>query len=307
MEPEAKNLAVVLGPTAVGKSCIAIRLAKEFNGEIITCDSMQVYRGFDIGTDKIPVEQRENVPHYLLDVADSSTQFTAGDFVRLSLDAVKSIRKKQKLPIIAGGTGLYLKALLDGLFPEEKKNPAIRNKLEQQAKNKGLEYLRELLLKVDPVYAKKIGKRDKIRIIRALEVYHVTQKPISSHFANTFSPVDDFHILKIGLTLETAVLYRKIENRVDRMFEKGIVNEVQNLLAGGLKPESPPFRALGYRQVLKHLKGDISLEEAIDLTKKETRHYAKRQMTWFRKMTGIRWFTPNSFPAISKFVKTHLK
>jgi tRNA dimethylallyltransferase len=307
LEPEAKNLVIVLGPTAVGKSAIAIRLAKQFNGEIINCDSMQVYRGFDIGTDKIPVEQRKKIPHHLLDIVDSSTQFTAADFVRLSLEAVKSIRKKQRLPIIAGGTGLYLKALLEGLFPEEEKDPAIRNQLEKQAKDKGLESLREVLLKVDPIYAKKIGKRDKIRIIRALEVFYSTQTPISAHFTNTHSLVNDFFILRIGLKLERGVIYKKIEARVDRMFEKGIVKEVQNLLAEGVKPDSPPFRALGYRQVLKHLRGDLSLEEAIDLTKKETRHYAKRQMTWFRKMSGICWFAPDDFPSISKYVKSHLK
>ena len=307
MEPEAKNLVIVLGPTAVGKSAIAIRLAEQFHGEIINCDSMQVYRGFDIGTDKIPNELQKKIPHHLIDIADSSAQFTAADFVRLSLKAIQSIRKKHKLPIIAGGTGLYLKALIEGLFPEEKKDPTIRNKLEKQAKEKGLESLREVLLKVDPDYAKKIGKKDKIRIIRALEVFYTTQKPISSHFANTRPLIHDFLILKIGLKLERSVLYKKIESRVDRMFEKGIVKEVQNLLAEGVKPDDPPFRALGYKQVLKHLKGDISLEEAIDLTKKETRHYAKRQMTWFRKMAGICWFMPDDFSSISKHVKSHLK
>lgn len=307
MEPETKNLVIVLGPTAVGKSAIAIRLAQEFRGEIINCDSMQVYKGFDIGTDKIPRDQRNIVPHHLLDIADSSTQFTAAEFVRRALEAIESIRKKQSLPIIAGGTGLYLKALLEGLFPEGKKDPAIRKRLERQAKEKGLEFLRESLLRVDPVYAKKIGERDKIRIIRALEIFHATKIPISEHFANTHSLVDDFFILKIGLKLERSVIYKKIEDRVDRMFARGIVEEARGILEEGENPDSPPFRALGYRQVLNHLKGDISLEETIDLTKKETRHYAKRQMTWFRKMAGIHWFKPDDFPSIVKYVKTNLK
>ncbi|UCE39997.1 MAG: tRNA (adenosine(37)-N6)-dimethylallyltransferase MiaA [Candidatus Aminicenantes bacterium] len=307
MEPEAKNLVIVLGATAVGKSATAILLAEEFNGEIINCDSMQVYKGFDIGTDKISSEQSKNIPHHLLDIADASTQFTAADFVKHALEAIRLVRENQKLPIIAGGTGLYLKALCEGLFPEGEKDQAIRAKLEQQVNDKGLEFLRESLLKIDPVYAKKIGARDKIRIIRALEVFYSTQKPISAHFANTRSQIKDFFILKIGLKLERSVLYRKIEDRVDRMFEKGIVEEVQHLLAAGVNLTSPPFRALGYRQVLKHLRGDISLEEAIDLTKKETRQYAKRQMTWFRKMEGIRWFETDDFPAISAYMRTQLK
>jgi tRNA dimethylallyltransferase len=307
LEPKAKNLVIVLGPTAVGKSATAILLAEKFHGEIINCDSKQVYKGFDIGTDKIPLDQRQNIPHYLLDIVDASTQFTAADFVKHALAAIRTIRKNNKLPIIAGGTGLYLKALCEGLFPEGEKDPAIRTKLEQMAKDKGLDFLRESLVKVDPEYAKKIGHRDKIRIIRALEVYHSTQKTISTHFANTRSQVSDFFILKIGLKLERFVLYRKIENRVDRMFEKGIVDEVQRLLAEGVASDSPPFRALGYRQVLKLLSGDISLEEAVALTKRETRHYAKRQMTWFGKMRGIQWFEPDDFSSISDYVRTHLK
>jgi tRNA dimethylallyltransferase len=307
LEPEAKNLVIVLGATAVGKSATAIFLAEEFDGEIINCDSMQVYKGFDIGTDKISPDQTKNIPHHLLDIADASTQFTAADFVKNAIEAIRSIRENQKLPIIAGGTGLYLKALCDGLFPEEKKDPKIRAELEQQAKEKGLESLRESLLKIDPVYAKKIGNRDKVRIIRALEVFHATQKTISAHFTATRSPIRDFFILKIGLKLERSVLYRRIENRVDRMFEKGIVKEVKSLLAEGVKPDSPPFRALGYKQVLNHLRGDISLEEAIDSTKMETRRYAKRQMTWFRKMEGIRWFEPDDITSISAYVRTGLK
>ncbi len=307
MEPEAKNLIIVLGPTGVGKSAIALRLAKEFNGEVINCDSMQVYKGFDIGTDKVPIEQRTTILHHLIDIVDASKQFTAADFVKHALAAIGSIEKKQKTPIIAGGTGLYLKALLNGLFPEGEKDPAIRSRLEQQAKYKGLESLWRDLLKIDPVYAKKIGETDKIRIIRALEVFYATKKPISEHFANTRSFVDDFFILKIGLKLERNVLYKKIEDRVDRIFERGIVKEVQGLLANGIEPSSPPFRALGYQQVLKHLRGEISIGEAIDMTKKETRHYAKRQMTWFRKMSGICWFAPDDIFSIFEFVKNGLK
>lgn len=307
MRSESKNLVIILGATAVGKSATAILLAEKFNGEIINCDSMQVYRGFDIGTDKIPPHQRKSIPHHLLDIAEPSIQFTAADFVSHSLEAIQSIREKQRLPIIAGGTGLYLKALCDGLFPEGKKDPEIRAKLERQSREEGLSFLWESLVRVDPEYAKKIGKNDRIRIIRALEVYHATQKPLSAHFADTRSPVEDFLILKIGLTLERSVLNQKIEDRVDRIFGNGMIEEVGRLLEEGVEPEAPPFRALGYQQVLKYLNGDISLEEAIELTKKETRRYAKRQMTWFRKMPGIRWFTADDFPAIEAYVRRHLE
>lgn len=297
----------MLGPTSVGKSATAIKIAHKFNGEIINCDSMQVYRGFDIGTDKVPLHIRKIIPHHLLDIVEPSVQFTAADFVQRALDAVHSILNRKKLPLIVGGTGLYLKALLDGLFPEGKSNPEIRRELEKKASEKGLEYLRKKLSEADPVYCQKIGKNDKIRIIRALEVYCTTRKPISEHFQNTRSFVKDFHTLKIGLKLKKDVLYRKIEERVDKMFEKGIVEETRNLLASGVSEDSPPFRALGYKHVIKFLKNELTLEQAVHLTKKDTRHYAKRQMTWFRKMEGIQWFYPHRFSSIVEYINTDLK
>jgi tRNA dimethylallyltransferase len=268
---------------------------------------MQVYKGFDIGTDKITRDQRKNIPHHLLDIADPSTQFTAAEFVKHAMMAIESIRKKQKLPVITGGTGLYLKALLEGLFPEGRRDPAIRERLEKQAEKKGLAFLRESLMRVDPTYANKIGERDKIRIIRALEIYQATKIPLSRHFANTQSFISDYTTLKIGLKLERPVLYKKIDDRVDRMFERGIVEETQGLLEEGVSPDAPPFRALGYKQVLKYLGGEISLEEAIASTKRDTRHYAKRQMTWFRKISGIHWFSPDEFASILAHIRKALK
>jgi len=307
LQSEEKNLIIILGPTGVGKSAATLKLAKVFNGEIINCDSMQVYKGFDIGTDKLPIEKRENIHHHLIDILSPEKQFTAADFVQKALSAIESIHKKKKLPFITGGTGLYLKALLDGLFPEGKKDPAIRQKLEQEVKEKGLKYLREKLEKIDPSYARKIGKNDKIRIIRALEVFNTTKKSLSEHFKNTKSYVTDFHIIRIGLKLERQELYKHIEDRVDRMFERGIVKEVQSLIKKGVKEKSPPFRALGYKQILEYQKGKISLEQAVSLTKRETRHYAKRQMTWFKKMKGIRWFSTHEFSAIQEHIKINLK
>jgi len=304
---ETKNLIIVLGPTGVGKSSTTIRLAKKLGGEIINCDSMQVYKDFDIGTDKIPLEKREGIPHHLLDIVSPSTQFTAADFAHLALKTAKNIVKRNKIPFIVGGTGLYLKALLNGLFPEGKSDPLRRQKLEKEAREKGIESLRARLKKIDPVYAQKIGSNDKIRIIRALEVFETTQKPLSEHFLNTKSFVKDFDIIKIGLKLERQELYKRIEKRADKMYKRGIIREVQGLLQKGVKKNSPPFRALGYKHALKFLKKEISLEEAITLTKRNTRHYAKRQMTWFRKMKGINWFSPNDFSSIMRYIKKNLK
>lgn len=307
MESKTKNLVIILGPTCSGKSKTAIRAAQVFDGEIINCDSMQVYRGFDIGTDKLRPEQRENIPHHLLDVFDPSCQFTAADFVRLACDACSDIFSRGRLPIVTGGTGLYLKALTDGLFPEGKSDSRTREKLEKEAGDKGLEKLSEELEEVDPAYLEKIGPRDKIRIIRALEVYRTTGKPLSDHFVLTRSPVQDFHLAIIGLELERGVLYKKIEERVEKMFAKGLVEEVRSLLASGINENFPPFRALGYRHVLLFLRRKISLEEAIELTKKDTRHYAKRQLTWFRKMKNVRWFDPDDFASIREYISNSLR
>jgi tRNA dimethylallyltransferase len=208
---------------------------------------------------------------------------------------------------VTGGTGLYLKALIDGLFPEGKKDPRIRDKLEEEARTRGLENLQKRLERIDPVYAQKIGKNDRIRIIRALEVYHSTKKPFSAHFPDTKSHIKDFFVLRIGLKLEREELYRRIERRVDQMFALGIVEEVEALLESGVAETSPPFRALGYKHVLSYLNKELSIEEAIDLTKKDTRHYAKRQLTWFRKMEGIIWFTPHDFSSITRAIEDFLR
>jgi tRNA dimethylallyltransferase len=303
LHSKARNLIVILGPTGVGKSSTAVKLAKELNGEIINCDSVQVYKAFNIGTDKIPLDKREAIPHHLLDIVDPSTQFTAADFVALALKVATKIIKKKRLPFIVGGTGLYLKALLDGLFPGGKSNPKIRLKLEKEAEKKGLQNLRAKLMEVDPVYSQKIHRNDKVRIIRALEVYFSTKKPFSEHFTHTKSSVEDFNIIKIGLKLERQELYTRIEQRTDNMFERGLIQEVEDLLQKGIDENSPPFRALGYKHALQYLKKEISLEEAISLTKRDTRRYAKRQMTWFKKMKGIEWFSPHNYSSIAKTIK----
>lgn len=306
MSAKTESLIILLGPTGVGKSRVAVKLAHRFQGEIISCDSMQVYRGFDIGTDKLPPEEREGIPHHLLDIWDPTLQFTAADFVRLALDSIAMIQANTHLPLITGGTGLYLKALIEGLFPEGNRDARLRRKLEAQLDEEGLEPLWKQLQEADPDYAQKIGPRDRVRIIRALEVFLATGKPFSRHFLETRSFVADYNLIRIGLELERPVLYRRIEERVEQMFARGMVQEVERLLNAGLDATAPPFRALGYKQVLRLLQQEIDMNEAVRLTKQDTRHYAKRQMTWFRKMKGIRWFSPQDLDTITEYIRQRI-
>jgi len=301
-----KNLVIlIVGPTGVGKSAAALVLAERVGGEIIACDSMQVYKGFDIGTDKPPAEARTRVPHHLLDIVDGSKQFTAADFAALAFNAVLAVGRRKAVPLIVGGTGLYFKALLEGLFPGPGRDEDVRRALDREAEEEGLDHLWKRLEAVDPAYAAKIGPNDRIRIVRALEVHTVTGIPLSAHFGRTQSRLQDYAAVKIGLQLERKELVRRIEARVDRMFERGLVEEVRRLLASGVRETAPPFKALGYKYVLRYLKGSIGLEEAVVRTKVDTRQYAKRQMTWFRKMDGVRWFRPDEVEEIMAHAEEH--
>jgi tRNA dimethylallyltransferase len=307
LDSKAGTIVIILGPTSVGKSRTGLKLALKLSGEIINCDSMQVYRGFDIGTDKPSLEARRAVPHHLIDVADPSDQFTAADFVRGALRALDIIHGKKKLPFIIGGTGLYIKALLDGLFPGPGRDLGVRRRLEAEAKEKGLATLFNRLETIDPAYARKVRSRDKVRIVRALEVFESTGKPISEHFRGTESLIKDAHLVRIGLRLDRPSLIKRIEERVERMFAGGLVEEVDLLLGQGVREDAPPFRALGYRWVLKFIRNEVSLEEAKARTKLDTRHYAKRQMTWFQKMGGVAWFTPEDDAALENHLAKNIK
>jgi tRNA dimethylallyltransferase len=307
LEPETPTLLIVLGPTAVGKSRVAVDLALRFGGEVISGDSIQVYRGFDVGTDKPTPETRRGVPHHLIDIVGPEVQFTAADFVREALAAAGAIAGRGRLPVIAGGTGLYLKALCDGLFPGPGRDPALRAALEAEVREKGLEALYRRLEALDPEYAAKVRGRDRVRIIRALEVHAATGRPISEHFRATRSPLQGRRVVRLGLRLEREELNARIDRRVDRMFERGLVDEVRGLVARGVPESAPPFRALGYSHVLRHLRGETSRDEAAALTKIDTRHYAKRQMTWFRRMADVAWFSPDDGAALEEFVRKALQ
>ena len=300
--PDSPAVLVLVGPTAVGKTAVAVVLAERFGGEIINCDSMQVYRGFDIGTDKPGPDERRRVPHHLLDVVDGRTQFTAADFASRAAEAITGIIGRGRRPIVAGGTGLYMKALFDGLFPGPSRDDIVRSGLDEEARRGGLDVLYDRLAGIDPAYAAKVGRADRVRIVRALEVHAVTGIPLSVHFERTAGFLPGAATIKIGLRLDREELRRRIDARVERMFQRGLVEEVRGLLAGGIPETAPPFKALGYRHVLRILRGEMTTDEAVAATKIETRRYAKRQMTWFRKAADVVWFDAAEPDRIGAFV-----
>jgi tRNA dimethylallyltransferase len=291
----------------VGKSRLSLELAETLDGEVINCDAMQVYRGFDIGTDKLAPDLRRKIPHHLLDIVSPDHQFTAAEFLERAADAAEDIFLRGKLPICTGGTGLYMTALLKGLFPGAGRDEGLRKELEEEAETAGLETLFQRLQTIDPVYAAKVGSRDKIRILRALEVFALTGRSMTENFTLTRSSFAGYSKILIGLEMARPRLYARIEERVERMFTEGIVQETRTFLEQGIPPDAPPFKALGYKQVVLYLQGKIPLEDAVERTKIETRHYAKRQMTWFRKMEGIRWFPAEATAEVQAFVKDRLE
>lgn len=286
-------LAAIVGPTAAGKSALALELAERLSGEILNFDSVQVYRGFDIGTGKLAVEERRGIPHHLLDIVEPEQVFTAGDFARAASQVVVSVRKRKHLPILVGGTGLYLRALLLGLFEGPPRSEALRARLREIALERGREYLHQLLRRLDAGSAEKIQPRDTQKIIRALEVRLLAGRPISELHAVGREGLRGFRAVKIGLNPDRAELYRRIDARVEGMFRAGLVEETRAALErlGHAAPGRPAaLGALGYRQACAVLSGELSREEAVRRTQAATRQYAKRQMTWFRRESGVEWF-----------------
>jgi tRNA dimethylallyltransferase len=283
-------LIIILGPTASGKSQLAIELAREFGGEILSCDSVQVYKYLNIGSAKSSESEQRGIPHHLVDLLEPDEPFTAGDYLRLGRQTLQEIRSRSRLPFVVGGTGLYLRALLEGLFQGPGRSEELRQRLNDLAARRGDHYLHRVLKRVDPVLAGKIAVNDRHKMIRALEVFFLTSKPLSSHFETGRDSLEGFEVLKIGLNPPRALLYGQIEKRVDQMFTEGLVEEVQSILARGFAPTLKPFASLGYFQVARFLNGEISLAEATALTKQDTRRYAKRQLTWFRGEKECVWY-----------------
>jgi len=284
------DLIVIFGPTATGKSELAFHLARRIGGRVINADSIQVYRGLDAGSCKPPAQARRDVPHDLIDVADPVEPFSAGRFAREAATCIEACRAAGAIPIVAGGTGLYLRALLQGIAPMPPRDEALRQRLYDRARDSSPEALHDELRRLDPETAGRLGRRDLHRVVRALEVLGLTGVPMSRHIReNAFRP-DALPALKIGLTMERRALYQRVNERVELIFRLGIVDEVRALLAAGVAPGCNAFKALGYREVLGHLRSETDLERTIDLVKRNTRRYARRQITWFRRETGAHWF-----------------
>ena len=300
---DKQKIVIILGPTASGKTDLAVRLAERFDGEIVNADSMQVYRGMDIGTAKPSKELRLRVPHHLIDIADPDQDFSASDFRRKAAKAIADIAGRGKRVFIVGGTGLYIKALLQGLVDSPSGAGEIRLELEEEARRHGNEALLRELASVDPVTAERLHPNDLVRIIRALEVYRMTGNPISQQRSSHGFSEDYYCALKLGLTAERRELYERIDRRVERMMGDGLVDEVQALLEHSFSPHLKALRSIGYRQICAYLAGEYSLDEGVRLIQRDTRRYAKRQLTWFKNDNEINWVEySDNFASIYNYV-----
>lgn len=300
-----KKIIQILGPTGVGKSSTAVELAKRIGGEIISADSMQVYNDFDIGTAKNSKKEMRGIPHYLIDIYSDCSQFNSSIFLEKSFRFSEDIVSRGRVPIICGGTALYLRCMIKGIFPESKEKRISREKLNRVVENKGSLFLWNRLNKVDPQYAEKIGQNDRVRIIRAMEIYYNNGKPPSEIFKQTHSPFHEYTFTRIGLNMDREELYRRINRRVDRMIERGLQEEVEQLRKK-YPPQCPPFKSVGYKEMGMYLDDEICFERAVELIKQHTRNFAKRQLSWFRQEQDIRWFAPHESDKIEAFVRESL-
>jgi tRNA dimethylallyltransferase len=283
------RLVVVLGPTASGKSTLGIRLAEALSGEILVCDSTQVYRHFDIGTAKVPASEQRGVAHHLVDLCEPSEIFTAGDYRRRALEALDDLRARKILPILTAGTGLYLRALLEGLADAPQRSEEIRARLRQRAEQRGPEHLHRVLARLDPESAARISSPDTQKIIRAIELRLLTGKPMGEIHRSGRDALRGYEIIKIGLLPPRDALYARIHARTDAMLAAGWLEEVRALVASGVPADAKPFQFIGYSQLREYLAGGISEKDAVHQIQQATRHFAKRQLTWFRKEADVHW------------------
>jgi len=284
-------LVAVVGPTASGKSAMGVWLAERLGGEVVACDSTQLYRGFDIGTAKPSAGERRGIPQHLIDVLGPREEATAGGYRQLALAVLNDLRQRRKLPIFTVGTGLYLRALLEGLAEVPQRSEELRARLRASVEEHSPDHLHQVLKRLDPVTASKIAPADQQKLIRAIEVCLLARKPISELHREGRVPLEGWRVLKIGLNPPREKLNERIHSRTDAMLERGWLEEVQTLLASGMSEDVKPFDFIGYRELRAVLQEKISLAEAREAIQQATRRYAKRQLTWFRKEQGVRWFS----------------
>ena len=302
-----KPLVAIVGPTAIGKSRIGVEVAKILKTEILTADLCQVYRGMDIGTDKPTASERQGVPHRLIDLVEPDQTFNVGDFRRHAMQEITRLHSQGRLPLVVGGTGLYIRGLLRGLCPGPPANWPIRHALTQEATERGWSFLHEKLQQVDPDLAKRLHPNDQPKVLRALEVYETLGIPFSQVQQQHQFQENPFPFLLIGLTMDRQTLYQLIEARVEREIDQGLVQETEQLRQQGYSRSLGSMKGLGYRQFSGYLAGEYSYEEAVRLLKRDTRHFAKRQMTWFRKEPAIQWITVDESDAPKNTAERILK
>jgi len=283
-----KPVIAIAGPTGTGKSELALRVAEEFGGEVVNCDSLQIYRYFDIGTAKLTPAEMRGVPHHLIDILDPDEVFTAGEYARLGRAALAAISSRGRLPVVAGGTGFYLRALFEGLFRGPERDTALRERLAARERKKAGS-LHRLLGRFDAAAAARIHRNDVPKVMRAVEVCLLARRPVTEMFGEGRDGLKGFRTLKMGLAPDRDELYRRLDERCRRMFESGLAEEVQHILDRGFPLEAKPFESHSYRQAVQMLRGELNAKEALFYAQRNTRNYAKRQMTWFRKEPDMEW------------------
>jgi tRNA dimethylallyltransferase len=307
LNSDKPKVIIICGPTGIGKTAVGINLAEKFGGEIIGADSMQIYRHMDIGTAKPTLEERRRVAHHMVDIVDPDEDFDAVQFAERARIGIAALSQRSRLPFVVGGTGLYIKALLHGLFQSELIDPKIRQRLRQQLDQGGSSLLYERLQRIDPETAGRLHPHDSYRIIRALETVESSGKPISKHHQDHGFQDDPYNTLKVGLRIDRQKLYAQLDGRVDAMIQAGLVEEVKKLLAMGYAAELKSMQSIGYRHVVEFIAERLPWEECVRTLKRDTRRFAKRQFTWFGADPHIKWYEPDQLHEITRLMEKFLK
>lgn len=303
MEADKNKIIIITGPTATGKTALAVKIAIELGGEIVNCDSMQVYRGMDIGTAKPGIDEMMGIPHHLLDVVNPDEEFNASLYREYAIPVIEDILKRDRMCLVVGGTGLYIKSLLGGLFECPQSDPEIRTRLLNEYDQQGKDALFERLKKIDPLSASTIHPNDRVRVTRAIEVFEMTGMAFSTMVSGHLFSECGFLPLKICISCDRDILYERINMRSTRIFESGLVEETERLLDKGYSPDLKPLKSIGYRHAIEYINGRRGYDESVEFLKQDTRRYAKRQITWFRSDPEMIWCSPDNHAEIIKKIK----